>query len=405
MLPLQTLSLVLSFVLLPASLLAAEPVKEWTFLTYLNGVNNLDTYGGININQMERVGSGGHVNVVVQWASENSGTTRRLLVQRDDDTRKINSPVLEEFKSPDMGNWQTLVEFIRWGVAHFPAKHYFINIWGHGTGWHEPEMPQFAALGAPIFFPIRPYDISEDDHTNHAITTRQLGMAMAEAARIIGHKVDIYGSDACLMSMVEIAAEMSDSVEVFAGSQATEPGDGWPYADFLGRWMQKTAATPAEVVTMLTESYIAAIDPHAWIKEATFSALDLSRLPALVSKFSSVSSALQKIAPEQKTGLLRSLPKTVRFSEPDYLDFGDFLSQLEANHVSGITDADFAELRKDLKDLVIANKTTPRYARATGVSLWVASDRDKFDRFSREYLRLKFHAATNWGEALQVLVK
>ena len=62
-------------------------------------------------------------------------------------------------------------------------------------------------------------DISFDDRTGHSIKTEELGQAMQEIASRLGHKVDIYASDACLMGMVEVADQMKASVDYFIGSQ------------------------------------------------------------------------------------------------------------------------------------------------------------------------------------------
>ena len=47
--------------LLAAPVMANEKTeaapKKWTFLLFLNGNNNLDSYGYMNINQMEKIGS------------------------------------------------------------------------------------------------------------------------------------------------------------------------------------------------------------------------------------------------------------------------------------------------------------------------------------------------------------
>src|ERR1700757_4673970 len=83
---------------------AAAADKEWTFLLYLNGNNNLDSFGKLNINQMEAVGSSDAVNMVVQWASLENGDVRRLLVQKDNDTNNVTSPVVQNMGSVDMGD-------------------------------------------------------------------------------------------------------------------------------------------------------------------------------------------------------------------------------------------------------------------------------------------------------------
>jgi hypothetical protein len=64
---------------------ATPAVKEWNFLVFLNGKNNLDRFGADNINQMETVGSSKDLNILVQWASNRNGDTRRLLVRKDAD--------------------------------------------------------------------------------------------------------------------------------------------------------------------------------------------------------------------------------------------------------------------------------------------------------------------------------
>ena len=48
--------------------LPVQPRKEWTFLIFLNGNNNLNRFGRDNLIDMEKVGSTDQLNIVVQWA-------------------------------------------------------------------------------------------------------------------------------------------------------------------------------------------------------------------------------------------------------------------------------------------------------------------------------------------------
>jgi hypothetical protein len=108
-----------------------------------------------------------------------------------------------------MGDWKELVKFVKWAHENYPAKHYFIATWNHGSGWNRKK--------------LTPNGISFDDHSGHHISTKELGLAMDEAAKIIGHKVDILGNDACLLGMIEIATELADSVDYFVGSEEVAP--------------------------------------------------------------------------------------------------------------------------------------------------------------------------------------
>ncbi|HUP56181.1 MAG TPA: clostripain-related cysteine peptidase, partial [Bdellovibrionota bacterium] len=228
---------------------ASEPAqKEWTMLVFLNGNNNLDQFGSLNLNQAETVGSTADINVVVQWASLKNKDVRRLLVTKDNDRRKVTSPVIENMGKVDMGDYRNLVEFIKWGVKNFPAKRYFLDIWNHGSGWHD-KLRRRGGFGFD--------DISSDDLSGNSISTEQLGMALRQASAEIGQKIDLYGNDACLMAMAEVAAEVAGGVKVFLGSQDLEPGEGWHYGDFLTLWAAKPAASAHEVSQMLVSSYVA----------------------------------------------------------------------------------------------------------------------------------------------------
>jgi hypothetical protein len=162
--------------------------------------------------QMEKVGSTSDINIVSQWASYGRGTTDRLYVVKSDRPNKVVSPVVQSLGNIDMGDWHNLVDFIKWGVQNYPARHYFVDVWDHGSGWHSLRLQ-----GGEARSQFKPFDISFDDNTGNAITTQQLGESLAEAAKAIGHKVDLYASDACLMGMAEVAHELTDSVEVFGG--------------------------------------------------------------------------------------------------------------------------------------------------------------------------------------------
>ena len=61
-----------------SSLSAFAAEKEWTYLVFMNGNNNLDSYGAMDINELESIGSTDKINVVVQWASLDAGSVKRV---------------------------------------------------------------------------------------------------------------------------------------------------------------------------------------------------------------------------------------------------------------------------------------------------------------------------------------
>jgi hypothetical protein len=375
--------------------------KEWTLLVFLNGNNNLDRFGALNINQMEQIGSTADINVVVQWASLANKKTQRLFITKDTDNNKVTSPVMEDMGKVDMGDWKNLVEFVRWGVKNYPAKHYFIDIWDHGSGWHALH-----ALGDRSGFTFQPFDISWDDNSRNHITTEQLAEALSESAKIIGHKVDLYASDACLMAMVEIADQVGDSVEVYAGSEEVEAGEGWPYQTFLKRWADHPKSTAIEVGTILTEEFVASynggVNGH---NDATFSTFDLTHLENVKKAVQGLGKNLQTLNEDARKKVLGIMSNTQNFTYNDYADLTDFVLLLEASQIPGLDKTVLEETKTALKNLIVSHAATSSYARALGAAIWLPYSKYQFNTHIERYKGLKFDQSTKWSEALQFLNK
>jgi len=374
----------------------ASDVKEWTMLIYLNGNNSLDDFGPMNLNQAETVGSSNDVNVVAQWASLKNKDTRRLMVVKDKDTRKVTSPILENMGKVDMGDYKTLVEFIKWGAKNFPAKHYMVDIWNHGSGWHEKNAFRggFGTL-----------DISIDDTTGHSISTKQLGQAFREASAAIGQKIDLYGSDACLMAMAEVATEVSDSVNVFLGSQDLEPGAGWPYGDFLTLWTAKPTATPAEVSQMLVTSYVDSYKGGSNGRDnVTLSSFNLSYLDGLNKAVKDFGVALQKVDKGERKKVVAAIQASQSYFYDDYIDLGDLMANLKKGAITTLDTSMMTAVADASKNFVITSGQNG-FPKATGISIWAPADMKTYSKFAPLYGELEFQARTGWQDTLKTLLQ
>ena len=216
--------------------------KEWTFMVYLNADNDLESAGIKDINEMEKIGSGDKINIIVQCDrspeyDESNGNwigARRFYIQKDDDFSKINSKEIANLgESVDMGDPAVLTDFIKWGVKNYPAKKYALVIWNHGSGWKFQNAR---------FSPVK--GISYDESSGNHLDNFKLTAALAEGVKLNGgKKFDIIIMDACLMAMVEIAYQIKDSAKVYIASEEVAPADGMPYDSILA----KLAARPSMV--------------------------------------------------------------------------------------------------------------------------------------------------------------
>jgi hypothetical protein len=371
---------------------AAE--KEWTFLLFLNGHNNLSSFGDMNIKDMEKSGSNDHVNLVVEWGQTRDNINRRMLIQKSTDPSKVTSPSLMNIKDVDMGDYKNLVEFVRWGAENFPAKHYFVAVWNHGSGWNFQDLKIKSANNQVMI-----NDISYDDNSGNHITTEELGLAMNQIKQIIGRNVDIYGSDACLMQMIEVANEMKDSINYFVGSQDLEPGEGWPYETFMKAWTQKPMSSPAEVSVLLSKEYLKSYSRGGvyGVEDVTFSALDISKLNDLNSSVARLVTHLKSLDAASIKKIKMAAANSQEFYTSDFKDLGDFLKRVEALPIR--TDKDlFAQVKGNLASLILTtDNSSPQFAAATGLSIWIPAYKSSD---MQRYSGLAFDRITQWSSLL-----
>ncbi len=375
----------------------AADLKEWSYFIFLNGHNNLDSYGSKNIIDMEKVGSTDQVNIVVQWASMAASTTKRLYIKKSNNPKKVMSPTVNNPGLVDMGDYHSLVDFVTWAAKNYPAKHYFVSVWDHGGGWHQAFINNNGAR-------IKPYDISWDDRSGHFITTQQLGEAMTDISKILGQKVDVYGSDACLMAMAEVASEMNTSVNYFVGSEETEPGDGWPYQPFLAKWTANPTMSSADVSKLLSSEYVKAYSDGGVYSnsDVTMSAMDLTKLDAFNSSIKDLGQKLKGLIASKKAAVLKAADSSQSFEYADYKDFVDFTNNLEsANLLRG--DSAIANARSAAAALVIESDATDKYRNAHGLSIWLPSNSSDYSEYQAKYGSLNFNQVTGWGDVVKAL--
>ena len=146
------LFLLLFFPLAVLALAGKSHAAEWTFLVYLDGDNNLEGAGIDDVNEMEMVGSTPEVNIVVQFdridrydtSNGDWHDTRRGIITKD--STSLIASNLTSVGEKNMGDPQTLTEFLSWGISTFPADHYFLVLWNHGDGWYTHVNQLQAAL-------------------------------------------------------------------------------------------------------------------------------------------------------------------------------------------------------------------------------------------------------------------
>ncbi|MCM2281227.1 MAG: clostripain-related cysteine peptidase [Bdellovibrionaceae bacterium] len=223
-----------------------ECFKEWTVLVYMAADNDLHPYALWDLHEMEGAfasgrfaGSTARSDLLVEVDLAQADGVRRLhMFQRpgreytkprgpEEFKRggwdKVASPVVEvqreSRQAPHLDHKRRFADFLRWGMRRYPARHYLVIVWGHGQGW--------TVAGQTQLFP------SGDDFALDAPTLggvlRQVTADTLENKR----RIDVFAADACLMQMVEVAYEVSDSTRFILGSSDVQSLLGLPYRRLL----------------------------------------------------------------------------------------------------------------------------------------------------------------------------
>ncbi len=228
---------------------AGAQSAEWTFMVYLDADNNLEDMGIEDFLEMADVGSTSKVNIVVLMdrapAHDDSygdwtGSRRGLIQSGDTPTTSWGQSIGEV----NMGDPDSLVDFVEWSANYYPAQRYALILWNHGSGWRDAS--------GRLLPPTR--SICSDDTSSDSLSIKELRQALLDAQDSIS-SFDIIGFDACLMGMIEVAYEIRDQGRIMVASEDLEPGYGYPYDRILQYLTENPSTIGPQLATQIVENY------------------------------------------------------------------------------------------------------------------------------------------------------
>jgi hypothetical protein len=372
----------------------ASSLPEWTLMVFENGKNNLEPYAIKNFKQMENVGSSDKLNIVVEMGRYKNDNTngawtgcRRYLVQKSN-SADMTSPVLQTIPQCDMGDYNHAIDFGKWAMSNYPAKHYMFILWNHGAGWVKSASKNLPPNPATDMAKPVLRGISYDDETNNHIDTPQ----MAKILQALGH-VDVYGSDACLMQMAEVDTEIKPYVDYIVGSEETEPGDGYTYDDFLNRALQSDL-TPSAFAKAAVDSYG---DHYVSINDTTATQSYLAS--SSVDKFNTlVTNFAQAVMDNNdKSAATTARSNAQKYAYDNNKDLYDFVSQTVSNSSNQAVQTAGNNLMQYISGtLILDNRSS---ANSHGIAIYVPNS-----SYDSNYNELAFAKATNWPTFVQWLL-
>ncbi|MEW6482380.1 MAG: S8 family serine peptidase [bacterium] len=342
--------------------------KTWTFMVYLDADNNLESNAIDDFLEMSSIGSNDDINIVVQMdringynSSHNNWTgTKRFYITKDMTPDPENA--IDEIGEANMGEANTLKNFINWAKGSYPAENYALVFWDHGSGWKTKALEK------------RPKWVCCDDTNNDSLSLKELKEAFSSCG-----KIRLIGFDACLMAMAEVAHQIKDYGEIMVASEEVEPEDGWAYNKILANVSSST--TPSSLAETIVQTYVSSY-PNS---EVTLSSIDLLKVGSLALSLGSITST-------NDWDKISTARDNVIFTEGDtsYIDLFDFANRLEVSLVSPILFSSHTTASKNYSGLSIYFPKEDEGYLGTYTQLTFAKDTD-WDEFILWFLNFYYN--------------
>jgi hypothetical protein len=358
-----------------ASVNPGTSTDQWTIMVYIAGDNNLAEAGLDDINEMESIGLPDNVNVVVQYdgapgyVSSEWADTRRGVIQQDFNTSTISSN-LNSLGELNMGDPQTLTDFVQWGKNNYAAQNYAVVVWDHGGG--------------------RSGVAWDDTNGNANLSVNELTTAISNAG--LGSSLKLLGLDACLMAFAEQTYDLKNLTEVFVGSQDLEPGDGWDYAGWFQRLADGGGRLNAEQMGgAIVDSY-----GEFYNNRETQSAIRTSALDNLKAKLDAFVDATANASATDWQAITQARSEATAFHNEDERDLGGFMRAVDNRLDNPIGEA-ARQVSEALQAAVIDQVD---HSGASGLSIYLPPVNGSGYQSSYNGDNYSFAADTKWTQFL-----
>lgn len=321
-----------------------EP-KRWTFLLYLDGdapgidlfLSRSSLHGALYRLEQAQPNARVTVAAIYDGPLPSGGDTFRYLIRPD------GTFTQESLNEVNMGNPQTLVDFVSWGMQQAPADHVYLALADHanaldGIAWD--------------------YSVGR----NERLTPGELRTALSEITDGGIRPIDVLHLDGCLMGLLEPAYQMRGLADYLVVSENL----GWSaFAYDQYRALVGPQTTPAQLATGVADTYAAILNRDEY--PFTISVLDMAQIDATARATDALGGELLRYtmasaANRNQVNLIRkdvqkldSGGNLTLQEEDEYVDLDHWAELVAARVGDSAVQARAADVRARLTQLVVRN--------------------------------------------------
>lgn len=328
----------------------------WTVMVYMAGDNSCEPYVTEDLNALE-AWQGDGVNVAViadrsEGYSSDDGDwtdTRQAVLTADFGLPTTSLTAATSVGELNMGDAQTLTDFINWAAAAAPADNYALFFWNHGAGLAG---------------------VCSDDPSRDLLTLPEVSSAIAGSDV---EAFDLVGFDACNMGMTEVAYQLEGLTDVMLASQDYVPWDGYDYQSMMQTLATNPTVSAADLGVSMVDDYVQWFGPRAF--GITQSAIDVNALSGLESALDAFVWQAEAGSDWDLDQLAQAAGQAHDFT-PGYpdnqIDLADFMNRVAASLVNPDLAAAASSVAAELDRVVLAEGGTVR--NAGGLSIYLPTD-------------------------------
>lgn len=373
--------IVLMSILVGSASAAPAARAKWTVMVYISGDNNLEDYVVKDI-ELELAPTGSSSNVqVVALADRGPGydisygdwqTTKLFHITQGMTAAPENA--VADWGERNMGDPQTLVDFVTWTKANYPADHYALYFWGHGWNWH-------------------PGYVMADDTSGDTLDMNELKPILPSLGFI-----DFVGFDGCNMASIEVQVLWHGHATALAHSQEYVGWDGVEYDVVLSQ----LAANPN-----MTADQVAISTSQSATNDKTWSAV------AVDGRFDTLLMAVDQWSLALNSGLVANRKKYDRafgatqtfWQAPMDKDLYDMAYEINRLVSDTNIKAKGQAVMNAISGVILDEHHVNAYSDAHGITIYHISKAAEKDANYNYYLTLDFSSLTHWGEFLSAYAK
>lgn len=373
--------LVVLVIAVSATIASAAPPQraKWTVMVYMSGDNNLEDFI-VNDLELELGALGSNADVeVVALADRGPGYDTR---RGDWQTTKVfhvtqgmvadAASAVADWGERNLGDPQTLVDFVSWSKANYPADRYALVQWGHGWSWH-------------------PGWVMQDDTPGDTLDYDEVSSVIGS----LGYN-DVVAFDGCNMASLEIVKQWQGHAAVMSGSQEYVGWDGIEYDTVIAQLRATPLMSTDQVGIAFSQS---ATNDKTW---ATI-ALD-GRLTTLLTAVDQWSVALTGAIGANRKAMTSAFNLTRSFWQaPMDKDLYDMAFEIKARVASPTIQTTSQAVMDAVSAAVLYERHIPAYADTHGLTIYHATKASQ--QIDHAYYQtLDLALTTGWDEFLDTWV-